>query len=615
MNHQLLSVLGLLAIMIGLFLAGRPRMDVVALLAMMALPLTGVLSVEQTLAGFGDPNVVLIAALFVIGEGLVRTGVAYRLGLWLSERAGHSETRLMTLLMLAVAGLGSIMSSTGVVALFIPVVLSLCARLGLAPGRLMMPLSFAGLISGMLTLVATPPNVVVHSELVRQGHTGLGFFSLTPLGLVILLIGVGYLLWARRFLPMPKPGAQGTPGRRTLLDLVRDYALSGRERRLRVASDSPLVGHTLGELQLRTRLGANVIGIERQQHLTTRIKAADATTRIRPGDVLLLDLFEATDTLATLCQTHRLEPLRFKAAYFIDQSQDIGMAEVLLPPGSSLLGHSVLDVAFRSRFGLHVTGLRREHAALAEHRVECPLRMGDTLLVVGPWKAIRRLQARPKDFLVLSLPVEIEHVAPARARAPQALLSLGVMVALMVSGLVPNVLAALVGCLLMGVGRCLDLDSAYRAIHWPSLILIVGLLPFATALQKTGGIDLAVTSLIDVLGGASPRVLLACLFALTATLGLFISNTATAVLMAPVAVGMAATLGLAPQPFAVTVALAASAAFMTPVSSPVNTLVMGPGGYRFVDFVTVGVPFTLVVMLVTVLMVPWLFAFEPALGP
>lgn len=615
MNHELLSVLGLLAIMIGLFLANRPRMDVVALLAMMALPLTGVLSVEQALAGFGDPNVVLIAALFVIGEGLVRTGVAYRIGLWLSERAGHSETRLLILLMLAVAGLGSVMSSTGVVALFIPVVLSLCARIGLAPGRLMMPLSFAGLISGMLSLVATPPNVVVHGELVRQGHTGLGFFSLTPLGLVILLIGIGYLLWARRFLPVPEPCAQGTPGRRTLLDLVRDYALSGRERRLRVAPDSPWVGHTLGELQLRTRQGATVIAIERQQHLTTRIKAADATTRIEAGDILLLDLFGATDALATLCQTQRLEPLRFKAAYFIDHSQDIGMAEVLLPPGSCLIGHSVLSLGFRSRFGLHVTGLRREHAALTDHLVECPLRMGDTLLVVGPWKAIRRLQARPKDFLVLSLPVEIEQVAPARARAPQALFSLGVMVALMVSGLVPNVLAALIGCLLMGAGRCLDLDSAYRAIHWPSLVLIVGLLPFATALQKTGGIDLAVTGLVGVLGDASPRVLLACLFALTATIGLFISNTATAVLMAPVAVSLATTLGLAPQPFAVTVALAASAAFMTPVSSPVNTLVMGPGGYRFVDFVKVGVPFTLMMMLVAVLMVPWLFAFEPALGP
>ncbi len=614
MNHPLLSVLGLLVVMIGLFLINRPRMDVVALLAMLALPLTGVLSVEQTLAGFGDPNVVLIAALFVIGEGLVRTGVAYRIGVWLSERAGRSEARLLTLLMLAVAGLGSVMSSTGVVALFIPVVLSLCARLGLAPGRLMMPLSFAGLISGMLSLVATPPNVVVHSELVRQGQAGFGFFSITPFGLVILLLGIGYLLWARRFLRVPEPAAQRAPGTRTLLDLVRDYALSGRERRLRVAPASPLVGHTLGELQLRTRHGANVIGIERQQHLTTRIKAAEATTRIEPGDVLLLDLFGAPDALATLCQTQHLEPLRLKAAYFIDQSQDIGMAEVLLPPGSCLIDHSVLSLGFRSRFGLHVTGLRREQAALTEHLVERPLRMGDTLLVVGPWKAIRRLQAQPEDFLVLGLPAEIEQVAPARARAPQALLSLAVMVALMVSGLVPNVLAALIGCLLMGAGRCIDLNSAYRAIHWPSLILIVGLLPFATALQTTGGIDLAVAGLVGVLGDASPRVLLACLFALTATIGLFISNTATAVLMAPVAVSLATTLGLAPQPFAMTVALAASAAFMTPVSSPVNTLVMGPGGYRFVDFVKLGVPFTLLVMLVTVLMVPWLFPFETGMS-
>ncbi|HEK1685478.1 TPA: SLC13 family permease [Pseudomonas putida] len=610
MSSDLLLVLGLLAIVVTLFILNRPRMDVVALLVILFLPLSGILTVEQALAGFSDPNVVLIAALFVIGEGLVRTGIAYRIGDWMSERAGNSEARLLVLLMVAVAGLGSVMSSTGVVAIFIPVVLSIAARQKRSPSRLMMPLSFAGLISGMLSLVATPPNVVVHSELVRHGLEGFNFFSFTPFGLVILVLGVGYMLLTRHWLNGEVRKDGRSESRRTLLDLVLDYKLSGRERRLRIRPHSPLIGHTLGELQLRTRHGANVVGIERQHKFTTRVIAADSGTLLQQGDVLLLDLFANRDDLRSLCQTMQLEPLHFKAAYFIDQSQDVGMAEISLPPGSQLIGKNLLELAFRSRYGLNVVGLRREQNAVDEQLVEEKLRLGDTLLVIGPWKAVRQLQSQPRDFLVLSLPAEVDQVAPARARAPHALLSLAVMVGLMVSGLVPNVLAALIGCLLMGAGRCIDMNSAYRAIHWQSLVLIVGMLPFALALQKTGGIDLAVTGLVGLLGGAGPLAILACLFALTAVIGLFISNTATAVLMAPVAISTAQQLEMSPYPFAMTVALAASAAFMTPVSSPVNTLVLGPGQYRFADFVKIGVPFTLLVMVVTVVMVPWFFGLQ-----
>ncbi|MCP3751543.1 SLC13 family permease [Pseudomonas sp. SBB6] len=608
MNHELLWVLGLLFAAVALFIANRPRMDVVALLVIVALPLLGILSVQEALAGFSDPNVVLIAALFVIGEGLVRTGIAYRIGEWMADRAGNSEARLIVLLMVCVAGLGSVMSSTGVVAIFIPVVLSIAARMKVSPSRLMMPLAFAGLISGMLSLVATPPNVVVHSELVRHGESGFSFFSFTPFGLVVLLLGVGYMLLTRHWLggEVRKDGSAQT--RRTLLDLIIDYKLAGRERRLRVRPGSPLIGHSLSELKLRTEHGASVVGIERQHKFTTRVLSPDSSTTVHEGDVLLLDLFAPKDDLRSLCQSMQLEPLHFKAAYFIDQSQEVGMAEVAVPPGSQLIGKSLLELTFRSRWGLNVVGLRRDQAAIEEQLVEEKLKLGDTLLVIGTWKAIRQLQAQPRDFLVLSLPAEIDNVAPAGNRAPYALISLAVMVGLMVSGVVPNVIAALIGCLLMGAGRCIDMNSAYRAIHWQSLVLIVGMLPFALALQKTGGIALAVHGLVQMLGSAGPYVILASLFAITAIIGLFISNTATAVLMAPVAVTTAEQLGASPYPFAMIVALAASAAFMTPVSSPVNTLVLGPGQYRFGDFVKVGVPFTLLVMVASVIMVPWLFA-------
>ena len=275
-----------------------------------------------------------------------------------------------------------------------------------------------------------------------------------------------------------------------------------------------------------------------------------------------------------------------------------------------MIGRSILDLRMRSKRGINVMGLRRHGHTIASDVLRQKLRMGDTLLIAGTWKAIRQLNRESKDFLVLTLPAEIDEAAPAARRAPFAVLSLLLTVGLMISGTVPNVIAALIGCLLMGAFRCIDMSSAYRSIHWQSLILIVGMLPFALALKKTGGIDLIVSTLLSLTGDASPHRVLAALFVLTAVTGLFISNTATAVLMAPIGTGLAQQIGVSPYPFAMTVALAASAAFMTPVSSPVNTLVIGPGRYHFVDFVRVGVPFTLLVLLVCVGLLPILFPFN-----
>ncbi|MBK3747429.1 SLC13 family permease [Stutzerimonas balearica] len=608
MNGDLLLVLVLLATCVILFVLNRPRMDVVALLAMIALPLSGVLSVNEALAGFSDPSVVLIAALFVIGDGLVRTGIAYRLGAWLVRSAGSSEARLLVLLMLAVAGLGSVMSSTGVVAIFIPVVLGIAARTQSAANRLMMPLAFAGLISGMLTLVATPPNLVVNSELRRAGLEGFGFFSFTPLGLAVLALGIVYMLLARRWLDRPAQQRAAAP-RLSLADLCDAYHLAERERRLRVRPGSVLANRILDGLELRKQYGINVIAIERQHRFRRLLLMATGNTELLVGDVLLADIASPAIGLLGAFDELGLEPLHLSNSYYRDHAQELGLAEVALPPDSRLPGKTIQELGFRSRHKLNVVGLRRQQRALDGLLVDEKLKAADTLLVAGSWKHIHRLQGLSRDFLVLSLPAEVDDVAPAARQAPFALLAVAVMVGLMVSGTLPNVLCALIGCLLMGLFRCIDMDSAYKAIHWQSLVLIVGMLPFALALQKTGGIALAVDGLIGLFGDAGPLALLACLFIITALTGLFISNTATAVLMAPVAISAAEHLGASPYPFAMTVALAASAAFMTPISSPVNTLVLNPGGYRFADFVRVGVPFTLLVLLLAVGLIPLLFPF------
>ncbi len=610
MNSELIWVLSLLGIAVVLFATGKVRMDAVALLVIVAFILSGTLTVSEAFSGFSDPNVILIAALFIIGDGLVRTGVATKMGAWLVEVAGSSETKMLVFLMLTVAGLGAFMSSTGVVAIFIPVVLSVSMRMKTSPSRLMMPLSFAGLISGMMTLVATPPNLVVNSELVREGLQGFQFFSVTPIGLVVLVLGIAYMLFARFALngQNKEDGKEGWK-RRTFRDLIKDYRLTGRARRLAIRPGSPLIGYRLDDLKLRERYGANVIGLERWRKFRRVIVNVTGGTEFRARDVLLIDMSASEVDLREFCSEQLLEPRVLRGEYFSDRALDVGMAEVSTIPDSELIGQTLREIGFRTRYGLNVVGLKRHGEALEGLLVDEPLQLGDILLVVGNWKLISQLNQKSRDFLVLNLPVEEGEASPAHSQAPHAIFSLALMVALMLTDEIPNPVAAIIACLLMGKFRCIDMESAYKAIHWPSIILIVGMMPFALALQKTGGVDLIVSGLMTLGGGYGPYVMLVCLFVMCATIGLFISNTATAVLMAPIALAAANSMGVSPYPFAMIVALAASAAFMTPVSSPVNTLVLGPGNYKFGDFVKLGVPFTIIVMVVSVVMVPMLFPF------
>ncbi len=610
MNSELIWVLSLLAIAVVLFATGKIRMDAVALLVIVAFVLSDTLTLSEAFSGFSDPNVILIAALFIIGDGLVRTGVATKMGAWLVDVAGSSETKMLVLLMLTVAGLGAFMSSTGVVAIFIPVVLSVSMRMKTSPSRLMMPLSFAGLISGMMTLVATPPNLVVNSELLREGLQGFHFFSVTPIGLVVLLLGIAYMLIARFALKgQDKDDGRHDWRRRTFRDLIKDYRLTGRARRLAIRPGSPMVGRRLDDLKLRERYGANVIGLERWRKFRRVIVNVTGVTEFRARDVLLIDMSASEVDLREFCSEQMLEPMVLRGEYFSDQALDVGMAEVSLIPDSELLGQTIREIGFRTRYGLNIVGLRRDGEAMEGLLVDESLQLGDILLVVGDWKLISQLQKKGRDFLVLNLPVEEGEASPAHSQAPHAIFCLALMVALMLTDEIPNPIAAIIACLLMGKFRCIDMESAYKAVHWPSIILIVGMMPFALALQKTGGVDLIVNGLMRMGGGYGPHLMLICLFVMCAAIGLFISNTATAVLMAPIALAAAKSMGVSPYPFAMIVALAASAAFMTPVSSPVNTLVLGPGNYKFSDFVKMGVPFTVIVMVVSVVMVPMLFPF------
>ncbi|HEY0236280.1 MAG TPA: SLC13 family permease [Afipia sp.] len=602
--HDLVIVLALLCAAIVMFAINKPRLDAVALIMLAALPFTGVLTMTEALAGFSDPNIVLIAALFVLGDGLVRTGVAQRLGDWLTLKAGSSELRLIVLLMVVVAGLGATMSSTAVTAIFIPVALRISKGTGVGPGRLMMPLSFAALISGMMTLVATAPNLVVNGELERHGIEGFHFFSFTPFGLPVLALGILYMSFAHRWLPDIKEVKNAKDP--NFLAWIEEYKLADREYRLRVAAQSSLIGKTLEDLNLRGSSGINILAIERKRKYSSEFLQPSAKTELMADDVLLIDMSAARESIETLRQQFLLEALPLSGNYFSDRSQQIGMAEVIVVPTSDLIGRTVVEAKFRTRFGLTVVGLRRGVAAHERDLLSEALTAGDTLLLTGPWNAIERLQSDNTDLVTIRLPIEFHQVLQVPGKAPQALFCLLLVVGLMVSGLIPNVQAALIGCLLMGALGCIDLTSAYRSIDWKTIVLIVGMLPFSVALERTGGVELAAEGLRSITSGSGSYVMLGTIFAMTALLGMFISNTATAVLMAPVAIAVAKDMHASPYPFAMIVALAASTAFMTPVSSPVNTLVVVPGRYTFGDFVRMGVPFSFIVMIVCVILVPWL---------
>lgn len=611
-HYQLLITCSLLFIVIILFSFTKLRMDIIALLAITSIIITGVLTPSEALSGFSDPNIVLIALLFIIGESLVRTGISYQMSEYILKIAGKNDIRIIILIMLAVALLGSVMSSTGVVAIFIPVVISIATHSGIHVKKLMMPLCIAALISGMMTLVATPPNLVVNSELERASLEDFKFFSITPIGLGVLAVGIIYCIVSRNWLISKKTAneLQQSPTRRQITDLIREYKLSGRAHRAQILPGSSFIGKTLDSLHLRSQQDVNVIGIERWRKFRKVLIPVNSMTEFREGDVLLLDFCHSDADYRHFLTTYSLEPKVLRGEYFSDQVKEVGMAEVALLPESSLYGKTLNEIDFRSKYFLTVIGIRRNHAPIeANNLFEEKLQISDTLLVCGDWGSIRKLQTKTNDFVVLDFPADMDDVAPASSQAIAALINLIIMIVLMVSGIVPNVVAALITCLLMGLTRCIDMTSAYKSIHWPSLILIIGMMPFALALNKTGGINLFSDLLKQHLSGYGPYVALTFIFLLCSVVGLFITNTATAILIAPIAINIALGFGYSPYPFAMTVAIATSASFITPVSSPVKTMIVAPGGYSFGDFVKVGVPLTFLVLIVDILLVPLFFPF------
>lgn len=557
----------------------------------------------------------MMAGLFVVGGGIFSTGLAKRLGTGILSMAGKSETRLFVLLMLTTAFVGAFVSNTGTVALMLPIVVSMARGAGVSPSRLLMPLAFAGSMGGMLTLIGTPPNLIVRDALVTAGYDPLTFFSFTPVGLICIVAGTLALIpLSRRFLKERK-GKTTLRSGKTLRQLAEEYKVGEGMRAMQVMPCSPMAGKTLKELNVYSHYRVTVIEIRRTAVQGGTLRKVEqfalADVELQSGDVLFLgglpehiNLFAAENGLA---------PKEMKDVEAQLNFYDVGMAEILLMPSSALVGRTVQEVDFRTAYGLNVLGIRRHDDYLLDDIKNRRLHAADIVLVQGPWNNIVRLNKYDsKEWVVIGEPQEQAARVTLDYKAPVAALIMLLMVIAMAFDFIPvaPVTAVMLAAVAMVFSGCLrGVEEAYKTINWESIILFGAMLPMSTALEKTGASSFVSAGLIEMVGHNSPYVLLAAIYVATSLLTFFISNTVTAVLMAPIALSAANAQGVSAVPMLMAVTVAASMCFASPFSTPPNALVMSAGGYKPVDYVRVGLPLQVIIGLIMVVALPWIYGF------
>jgi di/tricarboxylate transporter len=623
MNTEMLLALGILTVAIIFFITEWLRVDVVAILVMVSLMLTGLLSPQEAISGFSNPAVLTIASLFIVGGAVMHTGLAGEIGQRILKIAGGGSIRLLVIIMTTVALLSSFISSTGTVALLLPAIISLSASLKISPSKLLIPLAFASLLGGVTTLIGTPPNLIVSDILREQGFTPFQFFDFTLIGLALFAAGVIYmLLVGRHLLPDHKP-KQEVQRIETPEELVSLYRLPDNLFRLRVRRTSDLVGQTIAGSRLRQDYNVSVLEIIREakpkqvaklgeRSLVVQSNGKDqfvptADTIIYSGDILIAqgDINDIGHAAASW--NLGVQPAEADSEYSLI-SHEVGIAEILLPPRSSLLGKTLVESRFGSVFRLTVLDIHRPGITEKLPLKSTRLQFGDSLLVQGSWENILELRKQRRDFVVMGQPEQMMG-APTRAKAPLALLIMAGMIILMITNIVSITEASMLAGLAMILTGCLSIDDAYEAVDWKSIVLIAGMLPMSIALERVGLVNLVAQGLVDYLGVLDPVFLLGGLFLLTSFFTQVLSNTATTVLIAPIALVSAQKMGVDAHAFAMVVAIAASMAFGSPVASPVNTLVMGAGRYSFADYIKVGGPLMVIMLIVCIILIPIIFPF------
>ncbi len=596
------------------FVWGKIRSDIVALIALLVLTVSGIITTQEALSGFSNSIVIMMIGLFVVGGAIFNTGLAKIIGAKLLRLAGNSPTRLFLLVMGGTALIGGFVSNTGTVALMLPIVVSMATGSGTSARRLLMPLAYASSMGGMMTLIGTPPNLVIAEIWEEAGNAPLTFFTFLPGGLICVVCGTLLLIPLSKWFLSPKENNKKLEkgAVKSLSDLVSEYGLENNLFMLKAETSSQACGRTLSQLDMRKEFGLEALEVRRGSNgpnLLKKIKqiAAKPNTVIHAGDIIYV-------------RGEKNDVMRFAGEFGLELQKsdnspamefyDIGIAEIVLMPNSPIINRTIAALDFRKNYGVNVIAIRRKSKYITRGLASMEIRSGDVLLVQGSWSAIDSLTSETSRWVVLGQPLAEAAKVTLDYKAP---LAGGIMIAMIISlvfDFVPSVISVMIAAVLMVLCGCFrNVEDAYRKINWESVVLIGAMMPMSFALEKTGASQFVSSSLVDSLGAMGPLALLAGVYFTTSLMTMFISNTATAVLLAPIAMESAVELGVNPLPFLFAVTFGASLCFASPFSTPPNALVMPAGQYTFSDYIKVGLPLQVLLGIIMIFVLPLLFPF------
>ncbi|MDO7138885.1 SLC13 family permease [Algibacter lectus] len=607
----------ILIITIGLFVWGKFTPDIVALISMLSLYLTGILTPTETLSGFSNPTVIMIAALFIIGEGIAQTGWTALAGKKFVEWAGKSVPKLLVIITLGAGVLSGFVSNTGTVATLMPLTISSAWSIGTLPSKMLMPVAFGSNTGGLLTLTGTPPNIIASNALVEAGFDGFSFFEFALIGIPLLLVALLYFRYiGYKLLPSNKTNNKPVNIESTLYNWIEAYKVHDGYYRLRVRSISPLINTKCEDWHFEKDFNVSIIRIKRRHPNVLKGIAQFEEFPVPSTDLLYHDIItvkgDAKD-INKLMITFRLgllplEPITTDELKHNLINQEVGMAEVIVNPNSILVGRKYKVGDYFKRYGIQLLGASRNNKPLLEK--EITVKVGDAFLIRGTWAHIEDLKEQNENLVIIGSPEgmakNVESLSPKSYIALGALI---LMIIFMVFKIVPGSIAALISAGVVLLTGCVPISKAYKGISWTSVVMIAAMIPMGIALQKTGTAQLIASALVDYLGAIHPILLLGGVFLLTTTFSQVINNSATAVLMAPIAILAATSLNLSPEPFMIIVAISASTAFLTPIGTTTNAMVMTAGGYKFMNYLKVGAPLLLLFFIISLILVPIIWPF------
>ena len=617
------TTLIILVITVALFIWGRVRADIVALTALAVLLILGILTPAEALAGFSSPIVIMMIGLFVVGGAIMQTGLAKLTGNKLMALSRGNETITFLLVMLVTSFIGAFVSNTGTVALMMPIIMSIAAGSGMQSSRFLMPLAFAGSLGGMLTLIGTPPNLVIDEVLTESGYQPLAFFSFFPVGIIVIAIGIIVLMPLSKIFLSKKQSGKKKKQSKSLDDLVDEYQLLDNLHRYIVPSrpsaaldengeQMDIVGKTLKDLSIQKKYGVSIIEIRNEKKSRLGLVKDVSQNMAKSSSTI-----QVHDTLYIIGEEEKMK--RFASDYGLRKMKDVkidfydlGLTEIVVMPTSNFAGLRIGDANLRKRFGINVLGVKRGDEYITDNLIATKLHVGDMLLVQGEWTNLAHLATDTSNWVVIDQPEKTANKVLLDYKAPVAAAIMLLMIAMMVFDFIPvaPVTAVIIAGLLTVFAGCFrNVEAAYKTINWESIVLIAAMMPMSTALEKTGASALVSQGLVESLGSMGPTALLAGIYFTTSLMTMFISNTATAVLMAPIALVAAQQVGVSPYSFLFAVTLGASMCFASPFSTPPNALVMKAGGYTFMDYVKVGLPLQIIIGVVMTFVLPLLFPY------